>query len=161
VNNAGIAGDQAAQVAGHVDLDVVRQVFATNVFGVIAVTEVMIPLLRRSPRGRIVNVSSSVGSLTRMSDPGHYFADMPGLLAYPASKTALNQVTLQYAKALRSDGILVNAADPGPCRTDFTKGIPGVERTAADGARVICELATLGDGAGTGSYRRDTGPVPW
>lgn len=161
VNNAGIAGDQAAQVAGHVDLDVVRQVFATNVFGVIAVTEVMIPLLRRSPRGRIVNVSSSVGSLTRMSDPGHYFADMPGLLAYPASKAALNQVTLQYAKALRSDGILVNAADPGPCRTDFTKGIPGVERTAADGARVICELATLGDGAGTGSYRRDTGPVPW
>ncbi|MBO8191129.1 SDR family NAD(P)-dependent oxidoreductase [Streptomyces oryzae] len=161
VNNAGIAGDQSAQVAGHVDLDVVRAVFTTNVFGVIAVTEAMIPLLRRSARGRIVNVSSSVGSLTRMSDPGHYFADMPGLLAYPTSKTALNQVTLQYAKALRGDGILVNAADPGPCRTDFTRGIPGVERTAADGARVICELATLGDSAESGSYRRDTGPVPW
>ncbi|SFF91404.1 NAD(P)-dependent dehydrogenase, short-chain alcohol dehydrogenase family [Actinacidiphila alni] len=161
VNNAGIAGDPGLQVAGHVDLDAVRAVFTTNVFGVIAVTEAMIPLLRRSPSGRIVNVSSSLGSLARMSDPGHYFANMPGLLGYPASKTALNQVTLQYAKALRPDGILVNAADPGPCRTDFTKGIPGVERTAAEGARVICELATLGDRAETGSYRRDTGPVPW
>jgi len=160
VNNAGISGDMAAQVAGHVDLEVVRAVFTTNVFGVIAVTEAMIPLLRRSPRGRIVNVSSSVGSLTRMSDPGHYFADMPGLLAYPASKTALNQVTLQYAKALHPDGILVNAADPGPCDTDFTRGIAGVERTAAEGARIICDLATLGDNT-TGSYRRDTGPVPW
>lgn len=161
VNNAGIAGDRAAQVAGHVDMDVVRAVFTTNVFGVIAVTEAMIPLLRRSAHGRIVNVSSSVGSLTRMSDPGHYFADMPGFLAYPASKTALNQVTLQYAKALRPYGILVNAADPGPCRTDFTRGIPGVERTAAEGARVICDLATLGDDGESGSYRRDTGPVPW
>jgi NAD(P)-dependent dehydrogenase (short-subunit alcohol dehydrogenase family) len=161
VNNAGIAGDRPAQVAGRVDLDVVRAVFATNVFGVIAVTEAMIPLLRRSAHGRIVNVSSSVGSLTLMSDPDYYFADMPGFLAYPTSKTALNQVTVQYAKALRPDGILVNAADPGPCRTDFTRGIPGVERTAADGAQVICDLAVIGDDAESGSYRRDTGLVPW
>lgn len=161
INNAGIAGDRETQVAGRVDLAVVHDVFQTNVFGVIAVTEAMLPLLRRSRHGRIVNVSSSVGSLTRMSDPDHYFAAIPGSVAYPPSKAALNQVTVQYAKQLRDEGILVNAADPGPCATDFTVGIPGVTRTATDGAAIVVELAALADDGPTGTYRSADGMVPW
>ncbi|GAA0919609.1 SDR family NAD(P)-dependent oxidoreductase [Pseudonocardia zijingensis] len=161
VNNAGISGSQAAQVPGGTDIDVVRAVFETNVFGVIAVIEAFLPLLRRSTAARIVNMSSSVGSLARMSDPAHYFARMPGWLGYSPSKSALNQITVQYAKQLRPEGILVNAADPGPCVTDFTAGIPGVTRTAADGAAIAVQLATLpGDGP-TGAYLAESGPVPW
>jgi NAD(P)-dependent dehydrogenase (short-subunit alcohol dehydrogenase family) len=161
VNNAGISGGRAAQVPGAVDLDVIRSVFATNVLGVIAVTEAFLPLLRRSAAARIVNLSSSVGSLARMSDPAYYFARMPAALAYPPSKSALNQVTVQYAKALRPEGILVNAADPGPCATDFTAGIPGVTRTAASGAAIAVRLATLPDDGPTGAYLAESGPVPW
>jgi NAD(P)-dependent dehydrogenase (short-subunit alcohol dehydrogenase family) len=161
VNNAGISGGRAAQAPGAVDLDAIRSVFATNVLGVIAVTEAFLPLLRRSPAARIVNLSSSVGSLTRMSDPAHYFARMPAALAYAPSKSALNQITVQYAKALRPDGILVNAADPGPCATDFTAGLPGITRTAADGAAVAVRLATLPADGPTGAYLSDAGPVPW
>ena len=161
VNNAGISGGRAALVPGAVDLDAIRSVFATNVLGVIAVTEAFLPLLRRSTAARIVNLSSSVGSLTRMSDPTHYFARMPAALAYAPSKSALNQLTVQYAKALRPDGILVNAADPGPCATDFTAGLPGITRTAADGAAVAVRLATLPADGPTGAYLSDSGPVPW
>jgi NAD(P)-dependent dehydrogenase (short-subunit alcohol dehydrogenase family) len=161
VNNAGISGGRAALVPGAVDIDAIRSVFATNVLGVIAVTEAFLPLLRRSPAARIVNLSSSVGSLTRMSDPAHYFARMPAALAYAPSKSALNQITVQYAKALRPDGILVNAADPGPCATDFTAGLPGITRTAADGAAVAVRLATLPADGPTGAYLSDAGPVPW
>jgi NAD(P)-dependent dehydrogenase (short-subunit alcohol dehydrogenase family) len=161
VNNAGISGGRAAQAPGAVDLDAIRSVLATNVLGVIAVTEAFLPLLRRSPAARIVNLSSSVGSLARMSDPAHYFARMPAALAYAPSKSALNQITVQYAKALRPDGILVNAADPGPCATDFTAGLPGITRTAADGAAVAVRLATLPADGPTGSYLSDAGPVPW
>jgi NAD(P)-dependent dehydrogenase (short-subunit alcohol dehydrogenase family) len=160
VNNAGISGG-AAQVPGAVDLDVIRSVFATNVLGVIAVTEAFLPLLRQSAAARIVNLSSSVGSLARMSDPAYYFARMPAALAYPPSKSALNQVTVQYAKALWPEGILVNAADPGPCATDFTAGIPGVMRTAASGAAIAVRLATLPDDGPTGAYLAESGPVPW
>jgi NAD(P)-dependent dehydrogenase (short-subunit alcohol dehydrogenase family) len=160
VNNAGIAGDDR-QSPGDVDLDVVRRVFETNVVGVIAVTEAMLPLLRRSPAARIVNLSSSVGSLTKMSDATQ-FTHIPAVLGYAPSKAALNQVTVQYAKGLAADGILVNAADPGACATDFTAGrFPGLTRTAADGAAVAIRLATLPDGGPTGAYLADSGPVPW
>jgi NAD(P)-dependent dehydrogenase (short-subunit alcohol dehydrogenase family) len=164
VNNAGIAGDRGRNAPGSADLDALRKVWETNVFGVIAVTEAMLPLLRRSPRARIVNVSSSVGSLSLMSDPDHYFAKLSGSLGYPLSKTALNQITVQYAKALRTEGILVNAADPGPVATSLTAGARGVTRnvtrTPADGARIVIELATT-ESDETGGYRRETGPVPW
>jgi NAD(P)-dependent dehydrogenase (short-subunit alcohol dehydrogenase family) len=161
VNNAGISGDHAGQVPGTADLGLVRAVFDTNVFGVIAVTEAMLPLLRRSAAPRIVNVSSGVGSLNRMSDPADYLHGLPGSLAYSPSKAALNQVTVQYAKALRPAGFLVNAADPGPCATDFTAGLPGLTRSAADGAAVVIGLATLSDGGPTGGFYADAGEVPW
>jgi NAD(P)-dependent dehydrogenase (short-subunit alcohol dehydrogenase family) len=160
VNNAGIAGDDR-QSPGDVDLDTVRRVFETNVFGVIAVTEAMLPLLRRSAAARIVNLSSSVGSLARMSDPAR-FTHIPAVLGYAPSKAALNQVTVQYAKGLAAAGILVNAADPGACATDFTAGrFPGLTRTAADGAAIAIRLATLPDDGPTGAYLADSGPVPW
>jgi NAD(P)-dependent dehydrogenase (short-subunit alcohol dehydrogenase family) len=162
VNNAGISGAPASLAPGDADLDALRQVFETNVAGVIAVTEALLPLLRRAPRARIVNVSSSVGSLARMTDPGHYFAQMPAQLAYPASKAALNMLTVQYAKDLRGAGILVNAADPGACATDFTRHIaPHLTRTAAEGAAVVVCLATLDDHGPTGGLFNQDGPVPW
>jgi NAD(P)-dependent dehydrogenase (short-subunit alcohol dehydrogenase family) len=161
VNNAGIPGDTNLQTAGAAELDAVRAVFETNVFGVIAVTEAMLPLLRRSTRARIINLSSSVGSLTLMSDPDHYFASLPGWLGYPPSKAALNQITVQYAKQLRPEGVLVNAADPGPTATSLGRsGRSDVTRTPADGARIVIELAATASGE-TGAYRRESGPVPW
>ena len=161
VNNAGILGDPAGQSPSEARLEVVRQVFETNVFGVIAVTTAMIPLLLRSPAGRVVNVTSGLGSLALMADPAGHFTHRPASAAYVPSKTALNSLTVQFAKELRKDGILVNAADPGLCATAFTRGVPGVTRTAADGAAVAVRLATLvGDGP-TGGFFNDEGPLPW
>ncbi|MGV9953784.1 SDR family oxidoreductase [Streptomyces cellulosae] len=160
VNNAGISGDPAAQSPGSAELPLVREVFETNVFGVISVTTTMLPLLARSPAARIVNVSSGLGSLARMTDPQDYFT-RPPMAAYVPSKTALNSLTVQYAKELRSRDILVNAADPGPCATDFTTAFPGLTRTAADGAAVVVRLATLPDDGPTGGFFDEHGPVPW
>jgi NAD(P)-dependent dehydrogenase (short-subunit alcohol dehydrogenase family) len=92
-------------------LDEVRAVFETNVFGVIAVTQAMLPLLCEAPAGRIVNVSSASGSLTLNSDPNNPLRSMFG--TYSSSKTALNAITLAFASALESTGIKVNAACPG------------------------------------------------
>jgi NAD(P)-dependent dehydrogenase (short-subunit alcohol dehydrogenase family) len=161
VNNAGVSCDLAAQRPGGVDLAAVREVFETNVFGVISVTTAMLPLLARSPAARIVNVSSGLGSLARMTDPEDYFTTRPPMAAYVPSKTALNSLTVQYAKELRSRDILVNAADPGPCATDFTTAFPGLTRTAADGAAVVVRLATLPDDGPTGGFFDDAGVIPW
>ncbi|GAB2512053.1 SDR family NAD(P)-dependent oxidoreductase [Paramicrobacterium agarici] len=161
VNNAGIGGDLAAQSPSSIELPVVREVFETNVFGVISVTTAMLPLLARSPAARIVNVSSGLGSIARMTDPEDYFTTRPPMAAYVPSKTALNSLTVQYAKELRSHNILVNAADPGPSATDFTAAFPGLTRTAADGAAVVVRLATLSDDGPTGGFFDEHGPVPW
>ena len=159
VNNAGAAG---RQVPGTVRLDSVRAVFETNVFGVIMVTEALLPLLRQSPAGRIVNVSSGTGSLHRMTSPDHYMSRLPANIAYPVTKTALNALTVQYAKALTADRILVNAVAPGACATDFTKNLPyPVTRTAAQGAAIAVRLATIGPDGPTGGFFEDNGPVPW
>ena len=163
VNNAGISGNRDGQRPGRVDLGVIRGVFETNLFGVIAVTEAMLPWLRKSASARIVNVSSGTGSLTWMTDQGHYFAaQVPGAAAYPVSKTALNLLTVQYAKALALDGITVNATAPGACATDFTSGVTGrvITRTADDGARIAVQLATMQDPP-SGGFRDDDGTVPW
>ncbi|WP_424533292.1 SDR family oxidoreductase [Sphaerisporangium viridialbum] len=161
VNNAGILGDLPGQDPGGAEVDVVREVFETNVFGVISVTTAMIPLLLRSAAGRVVNVTSGLGSLTLMSDPDGHFARRPPSLAYVPSKTALNSLTVQYAKALSEHGILVNAADPGPCATAFTRAVPGLTRTAAEGAAVAVRLATLGPDGPTGGCFGEGGPLPW
>ena len=92
----------------------------------------------------------------------HYMSRMPGSPGYPVSKAALNMLTVQYAKALSRDGILVNAAAPGACDTDFAAGLPfKLTRTAADGAAIVLRLATLGRECPTGGFFDDNGKVPW
>ncbi|MEN3360736.1 MAG: hypothetical protein V7637_4718 [Mycobacteriales bacterium] len=158
VNNAGITGG-SGQEPGEADVDVVRGVYEVNVFGVQRVTNAMLPLLARSAAPRIVNMSSSVGSLTAMSDPTGDLAGMPGSVAYVPSKTALNSLTVQYAKSLRKSGVLVNAGCPGYCATDLNNH--GGFRTAAQGAAIAVRLATLGPDGPTGGFFDDAGPVPW
>jgi NAD(P)-dependent dehydrogenase (short-subunit alcohol dehydrogenase family) len=161
VNNAGIAGSGTGS-PGTANLDAVRAVFDTNFFGVMRVTNAMLPLLKRSPAGRIVNVSSGVGSMGYMTNPDHYMSRLPAVAAYPASKAALNALTVQYAQELGPLGILVNAAAPGACATDFTRNLGlAISRTAADGAAIAVKLATLGPGGPTGGFFDDNGPVPW
>jgi NAD(P)-dependent dehydrogenase (short-subunit alcohol dehydrogenase family) len=156
VNNAAITGGWV-QAPASTDLAVVREVVETNVLGVIRVTDAMLPLLRRSPSPRIVNMSSEVGSLTRQSDPAHDSG--PLSMAYAPSKSFLNAITLQYAKALRDTRILINAGNPGFVATDLN-GHRG-HRTPEQGAAVAIRLATLpGDGP-TGAFFEDAGVVPW
>jgi NAD(P)-dependent dehydrogenase (short-subunit alcohol dehydrogenase family) len=166
INNAGITGsgqvspnDAHDQVPSTVAVDMVRAVFETNVFGVIAVTNAMLPLLRRSPAPRIVNVSSAAGSLTIASDPDGPLAGLLASAAYSPSKTALNALTVQYANELRKDGILVNAADPGFVDTDLNNHAGYL--TPAQGAAVVVRLATLGADGPTAGFFSENGPVPW
>jgi NAD(P)-dependent dehydrogenase (short-subunit alcohol dehydrogenase family) len=147
VNNAGIA--VGGGPPSETDLEAMREVFQTNVFGVIMVTNAMLPLLRRAPAARIVNVSSEVGSIAAMTDPDSPLAQMPAGLAYPSSKTALNMITALYAKELRDTAIKVNAANPGYTATDLN-GNSGF-RSAAEGAEVIIHLATLDASGPTGT----------
>jgi NAD(P)-dependent dehydrogenase (short-subunit alcohol dehydrogenase family) len=163
VNNAGISGSGTrARNPSGASAEAVQAVFDTNVFGVLRVTNAMLPLLRRSAAARIVNVSSGVGSMTYMTNPDHYMSRLPATAAYPASKAALNALTVQYAKELRADGILVNAVAPGACATDFTKNLAmTITRTAAAGAAIAVRLATAGPDGPTGGFFDDAGAVPW
>src|SRR5262249_36623904 len=115
VNNAGIARGDGAGMPSQTTLATLRQVYETNVFGVVAVTNAMLPVW---PAGRIVSVSSEVGSITSMTDPDGPMAMMASV-PYPSSKTALNMVTAMYAKELRDTPVKVNAANPGYCATDL------------------------------------------
>jgi NAD(P)-dependent dehydrogenase (short-subunit alcohol dehydrogenase family) len=141
-----------------VSLDQMRAVFETNVFGVVAVTQAMLPLLREAPDARIVNVSSGVGSLTRNSDPAYARRSIFGPV-YPASKTALNAVTLAMAIELESTRIKVNAACPGYTKTNLNN-YTGT-RTVEEGAREPVRLALLGPDGPTGTFSNEDGPLPW
>jgi NAD(P)-dependent dehydrogenase (short-subunit alcohol dehydrogenase family) len=147
VNNAGIARGDGTGRPTETTLGTLRAVFETNVFGVVAVTNAMLALLRHAPSARIVNVSSEVGSITSMMDPDSPMWPMASV-PYPASKSALNMVTAMYAKELRDTPIKVNAANPGYCATDLN-GHSGF-RTPAQGAEVSVRLATLDDDGPTG-----------
>ena len=145
VNNAGIArGGPPSQT----DLEAMREVYEVNVFGVIRVTNAMLPLLRRSPAARIVNVSSEVGSITSMTDPASPLAHMPAGLAYPSSKSALNMITAMYARELRDTPIKVNAANPGYTKTDLNRS--SGFRSVTEGAEASVHLATLPDDGPSG-----------
>lgn len=143
----------------NVSLDEVRAVWETNVFGVIAVTQAMLPLLREAPAARIVNVSSAVGSLTMNSDPATPFR--PGFgPVYPASKTALNAITLAFAIELESAGIKVNAVSPGFTKTNLN-GYEGTE-TVEEGAAEAVRVALLGPDGPTGKFTHaKLGQLPW
>jgi NAD(P)-dependent dehydrogenase (short-subunit alcohol dehydrogenase family) len=139
-------------------LDEVRAVFETNVFGVIAVTQAMLPLLREAPAGRIVNVSSGAGSLTRNSDPTNPHRTMFSV-TYSPSKTALNAITLAFALELESTRIKVNAACPGFTATDLNN-FEGT-RTVEQAAREPVRLALLGLNGPTGTFSNEDGSLPW
>ncbi|GAA3391237.1 SDR family oxidoreductase [Cryptosporangium minutisporangium] len=169
VNNAGIIGDlaEARGLPSGVTREALRQVFETNVFGVVAVTNAFLPLLRRADAARIVNVSSEVGSVATVSDPENPLYQLVGI-PYPASKTALNMVTAMYAKELTDTPIKVNAANPGYCATDLN-GHAGF-RTPEQGASVSVALATLPEDGPSGQLwgsltlagGTDTnGALPW
>ena len=145
--------------ASNVSLDEVRAVWETNVFGVLAVYQAMLPLLREAPAARIVNVSSGVGSLTANSDPAFPYRLFFGPV-YPASKTALNALTVAMAIELESTGIKVNAVSPGFTKTNLN-GYEGTE-TVEEGAREAVRVALLGPDGPTGTFTHATfGTIPW
>ena len=167
VNNAGVshAGEQGRPLAdivatgrlSEVDVDELRAVFETNVFGVVAVTQAMLPLLREAPSARIVNVSSGSGSLTLHADPANPARAVFG--TYSASKAALNAVTLALSIDLEKSGITVHAVCPGFTGTDLNnhEGPGSVE----DAAREPVRLALEGAGGISGTFTAASGPLPW
>jgi NAD(P)-dependent dehydrogenase (short-subunit alcohol dehydrogenase family) len=154
VNNAGIVGNR--RPFAELTADDVELVFATNVLGVVRVTQAFVPVLERSGNPVIVNVSSGMGSIGVTSDPGRLESTLVSL-AYPASKTALNMLTSQWAKAL--PGMRVNAVDPGYTATDFNdhRGTQSVQ----DGAEQIVRMAELDQSGPTGTFSDRHGIVPW
>ncbi|GAB3685902.1 SDR family oxidoreductase [Angustibacter aerolatus] len=153
VNNAGIGGrtDRGAQDPTTLDLEVVRAVLETNVFGAVRVTNAVLPLLLRSRSPRVVNVSSNMGSLTLRTGPV--------MAAYAPSKSMLNSLTVQYARRLADTAVLVNACCPGYVATDFTGHASA--RTPEEGAAVVVRLSTLPDDGPSGGFFDDAGVAPW
>jgi NAD(P)-dependent dehydrogenase (short-subunit alcohol dehydrogenase family) len=157
INNAGI-NDPADGLPSAAGLDAVERVFRTNFLGALAVTQIMLPLLRHARSGRIVNVSSGLGSLAQNGDP-NYSSAATKLIGYSAAKAALNMLTVQLAYELRDTAIKVNSADPGYTATDLN-GHRG-HQTIPEGAAEAVRLALLPDDGPSGSFSNSTGPVPW
>jgi NAD(P)-dependent dehydrogenase (short-subunit alcohol dehydrogenase family) len=159
VNNAGIEGrapdnrviGAADETAGHM-----QALFDTNVFGMVRMLHAFLPLLQRSPAPVVVNLSSGLSKTADLANPGGPVHFYPGV-AYPASKTAVNTVTVQYAKAF--PGIKINAVDPGYTATDLN-GRTGTQ-TVEEGAKIIVRMAQTGPDGPTGGYFDANGPVAW
>jgi len=156
VNNAAVPGSWP-QTASTMAPATVREVMETNVIGALRVTNAMLPMLRASRSPRIVNMSSSVGSLTLHTMLGVDMGQIP--VAYLASKTFLNALTIQYAKEFRLEKILINSGCPGLTATDLN-GFSG-DRTPGEGAAIAIRLATLPDDGPSGGFFDDAGTVPW
>ena len=142
--------------AAEITADLMRSLFETNVFGVVRVTHAFLPLLRRSAAPVVVNVSSGLASLTRLSSPGSQAYAYPGV-AYPASKAAVNMITVQYAKAFPE--MRINAVEPGYTATDLNRHMG--TQTVEEGAEIIVRMAQLGPEGPTGSLVDAEGPIPW
>ncbi|ADG11417.1 KR domain-containing protein [Caulobacter segnis] len=157
VNNAGIVDgrDGPPSLAA---ADAARRVMETNFIGALSVTQAMLPLLRRSKAARIVNLSSSLGSLTLNGDPNSPYYSAR-LLGYNASKAALNMLTVQLAAELRDTPIVVNSVSPGYVKTDLTGG--GGFMTPEEGARLPVAYALLGEDAASGRFVEPGGETPW
>jgi len=140
------------------DLDMLRQTYAINVFGMFAVTQAMLPLLRKASEARIVNMFSGLASLSQASDP-RIAPYLPHWLAYNSSKTTVNAMTVQLAYELKDAGIKVNAADPGYVRTELSGGRG--DRTVEEGAQVAVRLACLPADGPTGTFFDENGPAQW
>ncbi len=165
VNNAGVSLDKAdfgapggVNTTSTVTQEILHQTFETNFFAVIALTQALLPLIRRSPAGRIVNLSSILGSLTLHSDPTSPIYSMKAF-AYDASKTALNAFTVHLAHELKGTPIKVNSAHPGWVKTDM--GGPSAPMELSEGGKTSVQLATLPDDGPTGGFFHLGEPLPW
>ena len=163
VNNAGIAGGTFPGTgpehrASDVPLDLLHKVFETNFFAPVALTKTLLPLLKKSEAGRIVNLSSILGSLTLQADPKSPIYNAKSF-AYDASKTALNAFTVHLAYELRGTKIKVNSAHPGWVKTDM--GGEQAPMELADGSKTSVELATLPENGPSGGYFHLGKPLPW
>jgi len=163
VNNAGVAGGTfpgtgPAHSAAEVPAELLHRVFETNFFATVALTDALLPLIRKSEAGRIVNLSSILGSLKLQADPNSpiYHAKS---FAYDASKTALNAFTIHLAYELRESKIKVNSAHPGWVKTDM--GGDQAPMELSEGAKTSVALATLADDGPTGGYFHLGKPLPW
>jgi NAD(P)-dependent dehydrogenase (short-subunit alcohol dehydrogenase family) len=154
VNNAGIF-DFADAAPSEASIDAVRHVMEINFIGALAVTQAVLPLLREAPGARIVNVSSSLGSLALNGDPeSNYYAQR--YIGYNASKAALNMLTIQLNEELKGTGIVVNSVSPGFVKTDLT-GYGNM--TPEEGARLPVRHAL--EGAASGGFFEPDGTTPW
>jgi NAD(P)-dependent dehydrogenase (short-subunit alcohol dehydrogenase family) len=161
VNNAGILPEAAADFDGPIDGELFRQTFETNVFGAVNAIEEFLPLLAASSAGRIVNVSSTMGSLSDQSDPSSPYYDVP-FLAYRASKTALNGVTVAMSKLLAESPIKINSICPGSVQTDLAPGNrEQAPLTPEEGAQAVIAMATVGDDGPSGRFVDAEGTVAW
>lgn len=157
VNNAGISLDDGVPPS-QLELNNLKRTYETNVFGMFSVTKAMLPLLKKSSAGRIVNLSSGLGSLTLNSDPESEFHGV-NLLGYMSSKTAVNAITVLFAKELRDSQIKINSACPGFTATDLN-GHRGY-RTVEQAASITVKLATLPNDGPTGGFFDENGVLPW
>jgi NAD(P)-dependent dehydrogenase (short-subunit alcohol dehydrogenase family) len=163
VNNAGIAGGTFPGTgpehrAADVPLDLLHQIFETNFFSTVALTKALLPLIKKSPAGRIVNLSSILGSLTLQSDPKSPIYHGKSF-AYDASKSALNAFTVHLAYELRDTKIKVNSAHPGWVKTDMGGAQATME--LSEGGKTSAALATLPDDGPTGGFFHLGKPLPW
>ena len=158
INNAGVAMQDGTQKVSEQKLDTWRQTFDTNVFGLIAVTQAFMPLLEKSPAGRIVNLSSILGSITLHSDPKSPIYNYK-VAAYNVSKSAVNAYTVQLAWELRDSTIKVNAVHPGHVKTDMGGAAAPME--IVDGAKSSVAMALIGSDGPNGSYTHMGKTLPW
>ncbi|HEY0937236.1 MAG TPA: SDR family NAD(P)-dependent oxidoreductase [Trebonia sp.] len=154
INNAAYVGDLHMDTA-EVRADDVQAVYETNVLGLVRVTRAFLPLLRAAIAPAIINVSSGLGSLTRAANPDELESQWVSL-AYASSKTAVNMLTLQYAKAFPD--IRINAVDPGLTATD---GTGNIGKDVSEGVQAAVRMALLRGAAPTGTFTDINGPVPW
>ena len=159
VNNAGVMLDDREKKPSEQSLDVWRRTFDTNVFGLIETTQGFLPMLRRSEAGRIVNLSSILGSITYHAEPGSPVYDSKIYATYNVSKSAVNAYTVQLAYELKDSKIKVNAAHPGWVKTEM--GGEGATMELEDGAKTSVALATLGADGPNGTFLHMGEPLPW
>jgi NAD(P)-dependent dehydrogenase (short-subunit alcohol dehydrogenase family) len=159
VNNAGVMTEtMAVNSAPTISVQDLRDTFETNLFAVVAVTQAVLPLLKKSKAGRIVNVSSILGSLTLHATPGSPIQGVKSF-AYNTSKAALNSFTIHLADALKDTNIKVNSAHPGWVKTDM--GTDAAPMNVVDGAKTEVTLATLPEDGPTGGYFHLGETLPW
>ncbi|MBA3831552.1 MAG: SDR family oxidoreductase [Chthoniobacterales bacterium] len=159
VNNAGVMLDDEDRKVSEQSLDVWRDTFGTNFFGLIETTQAFLPLLRKSDAGRIVNLSSILGSITLHAKPGSPIYDSKTTAAYSVSKSAVNAYTVQLARELKDTKVKVNAAHPGWVKTDM--GGEGASMEVSEGAKTGVALATLVADGPSGTYQHMGKDLPW